>query len=1276
MKRNAYHNGRFKVPFIFLLLLTLNIRISAQTYLTPPVTLTTAPAPGSYYNNTGITLTPNFSFAATAGNSLKFYIVAADCVPQTISLSANQNYILTSIPRTKGLTSNTMLAGRMTCELMQTVQYIDGLGRPLQTIQIKGSPLKKDIVQAFAYDQYGREAMKYLPYAATTTDGSYKSDALTGALTTFYNPGNTGASQQANGIPNTSFPFAQTGFESSPLNRVIEQGAPGSAWQLGTTPDAGSSSHSVRMVYTANDQSSTFSTAITGNNGSRIAALYTAGINSNQSRSLSRAGNNATYSPNQLSVTITRNENWQPANGCFNTTEEYKDKEGHVVLKRTYNIKGTAAEELSTYYVYDDLGNLSFVLPPGANPDAQAAISQATLDNRCYQYRYDARNRLVQKKVPGKGWEYIIYNKLDQPVATQDSVQRMKSPQEWMITKYDAIGRTVLSGIYQHTGGTAGTDYHATLQAAADTTSKQWETPVNSGNGYTANTWPKSWSTTLSVNYYDTYAGIPSFPGAYDQTANPAFSKQTTGLLTASKTLVLNTTGDYLWSVPYYDNEGQVVKSFTQHYVGGGSSLSMYNYDADSTVYNFVKQPTLVQRKHYLKNTNGTAGVLTLTERNSYAYDHMGRKQRTVHQLQDGSNAAQDSVILTRSDYNEVAQLKAKGLHSKNGGTNYLQTIDYRYNPRGWLSSINNANLNSDGGLTNNDSNDKFGEELSYDGATTAAKQYGGNIATAVWKSAPIIIGGTTITPVKQTYDYGYDNLNRLRSAVSTSSTAKDNLYGENVTYDNMGNITNLGRYDRIGTTKTQIDTLTYTYNHYQVNQVDDASTYSGAFGFQDPVKVANEYTYDGNGNELKDQNKGISSITYNLLNLPQLITKTDGSTVTYVYSAAGNKLRKILVAGGLTTTTEYENGIEYDNSTNTIAFIQTEEGRARKSGSNYVYEYDLKDHLGNTRVTLTPDPNDATQQTAKLLQENDFYAFGYGIQSTQQTISPKNEYLYNHKELQEETGLYDYGARFYDPVIGRWTSVDPLAEKGRRWSPYVYGFDNSLIFVDPDGMWPDWGRIARNTNDILAGAINALASDMTGANAPMSRHSSATVYNFGRRLGHVAAIFTGGAEFQAGGTAGAAGVVAAPESGGLSLGLTAAGGAVAAHGTFTIKNAIVNIVTGNGEDKGEVTGSNDAPTERYNRKQHYGNTPKKSDRNALNAQSGDVVDHDPPLVERYYEGDPSTGEKPGYLMTPEERKQSANDRTRMKLQPQSESNSQGGKAAKYSNEQKKKYGL
>jgi RHS repeat-associated protein len=115
-----------------------------------------------------------------------------------------------------------------------------------------------------------------------------------------------------------------------------------------------------------------------------------------------------------------------------------------------------------------------------------------------------------------------------------------------------------------------------------------------------------------------------------------------------------------------------------------------------------------------------------------------------------------------------------------------------------------------------------------------------------------------------------------------------------------------------------------------------------------------------------------------------------------------------------------------------------------------YNYEYSLTDHLGNSRVNF-----DTGTGIARQVQTDDYYPFGKEI-SSGTVPSPRNEYLYNKKELQENLGLYDYGARFYDPVIARWTSVDPLAEKGRRWSPYSYGFDDPIRFVDPDGMWPD----------------------------------------------------------------------------------------------------------------------------------------------------------------------------------------------------------------------------
>ncbi|QEC79536.1 DUF6443 domain-containing protein [Mucilaginibacter ginsenosidivorax] len=987
--------------------------------------------------------------------------------------TSTQNYIRTRVPRVPIATNTRLdqLTG-VKDSVMTTIDYVDGLGRPLQTVQMQASPAGYDVILPHTYDAFGREAVTYLPYRTTNTSyGAYRSDALTtgAGVRAFYNPANgTAEGQQTSGVVLTPYPYSVTGFEASPLNTVIEQGAPGQAWQPGAAPDAASNKNTLRMVQTINDQSAFSTTNVTSSNtGSRMAALYTATVNTNGSRSLVRAGNTATYGSGQLFVSIARNENWKPTDGCFGTTEEYKDKDGHVVLKRTYNIKGSTAEMLSTYYVYDDLGNLCFVLPPGASPDANAAVSQSALGNFCYQYRYDARGRLFQKKVPGKGWEFIIYNSIDQAIATQDSVQRMKASQEWTITKYDALGRPVITGIFQN--GSSGTDNHVAVQALADAVTTLWEAPATTGStGYTGNAWPNTYTTTLTVSYYDLYTNVLGIPSLYNQQSNTLYTKRTTGLQTATKALVLNTTGDYLWSVSYYDEDGQVIRTFSQHYVGGSSALSQYNYDDVITGYNFNKQALSNLRQHYVANAAKTAPVRKLLSSEAYSYDHMGRRRTGASQLQDSTNTIQGAVRVSLASYNEIGQLTKKGLHSINGTSNFLQNVDYRYNPRGWLTNINNPTLSVDGGITNTDTNDQFGMELKYDNAATP--QYNGNIGSTTVKTTAL--SGTSYPAL--TYNYAYDKINRLTNAVSTTTTPNDNFYNENVTYDVMGNITKLNRYDKPASSRIAIDSLTYTYvSGNKIDRIDELGT---AAGFINGANQAAEYTYDGNGNQLMDLNKGLTQ-TYNMLNLPQTAVRA-GISVAYIYDAAGRKLRKLSTSGSTTTVTEYVNGIQYEYTGTypVISFIQTEEGRARKNGTVYKYEYDLKDHLGNTRLTTTWDPSDAANQLTPLnSQRNDYYAFGYTIQSLIGTLpSSPNHYLYNHKELQDETGLYDYGARFYDPVIARWAAVDPLAEKMRRWSPYNYVFDDPMRFTDPDGMGPEKVRAPKKEQQAqLLGYLN-----------------------------------------------------------------------------------------------------------------------------------------------------------------------------------------------------------
>src|SRR5690606_29671496 len=128
---------------------------------------------------------------------------------------------------------------------------------------------------------------------------------------------------------------------------------------------------------------------------------------------------------------------------------------GRVVLKRAYRDsdwnnngfidRGETERNHDTYYVYDDYGNLTYVIAPKVN--IADGVSATELSDICYQYIYDERNRLIEKKIPGKGWEYIVYNKLDQPIMTQDANQAAKTPtKEWLFTKYDAFGRVAYTG--------------------------------------------------------------------------------------------------------------------------------------------------------------------------------------------------------------------------------------------------------------------------------------------------------------------------------------------------------------------------------------------------------------------------------------------------------------------------------------------------------------------------------------------------------------------------------------------------------------------------------------------------------------------------------------------------------------------------------------------------------------------------------------------------------------------------------------------------------------
>jgi len=250
------------------------------------------------------------------------------------------------------------------------------------------------------------------------------------------------------------------------------------------------------------------------------------------------------------------------------------------------------------------------------------------------------------------------------------------------------------------------------------------------------------------------------------------------------------------------------------------------------------------------------------------------------------------------------------------------------------------------------------------------------------------------------------------------------------------------------------MDILGYTYDAgNKLVKVTDIG--NATYGFKDGANLTTEYLYDANGNLKTDANKNITAIQYNYLNLPTQVT-INGQNILYVYDATGVKLRKTVN----TTTTDYTGNFIYEN--NVLQFFNQPEGYVEISSppsgeleGAYVYQY--KDHLGNIRLSYK-DISLTSTPSLQIVEENNYYPFGLKHKGYNNLQNGRDHnFGFGNKEEQEELGLswIDITARNYDPALGRWMNVDPLAEQMRRHSPYNYAFDNPIYFIDNDGMAP-----------------------------------------------------------------------------------------------------------------------------------------------------------------------------------------------------------------------------
>jgi RHS repeat-associated protein len=932
-----------------------------------------------------------------------FFLICISLGKQCFAQTPGTNYVRTRVPQIP-VTDTVKLDTIPVQRQMVSILYSDGLGRGMQTIQQQGSPGLKDIVMPYTYDHMGRSINSFLSYAdettTTLTTGQFRDTAVQSVLD-FYTPTSPGAVK----IPTDISPYAQTVFELSPLGRVVEQGNIGSVFQPGT-------SHTIKLSYQVNSSNDDINNYIINNGTPSIISQFGSAV---------------------LTKTIV-------TDGNGHRMVLWKDLQGRQVT-RTQLDAPTAY--YSTDYIYNDLNELvNIITPAGKKQLANFSTSfQNILAQQSYNFHYDSVGRMVEKKVPDKGWEYVIYNHRNEPVLLQDSNMRVKN--QWLYLKYDAEGRMVQTGIYTNMTVTT----RKAMQYLCDTAFPTlWET-WQPGIGYTNNTFPQqsiiptaSPLVIYTTNYYDDYSFIesaakPFHPNVYNTTP----TMRTMGMPTGSSRYVLGTANQYLVTVNYYDSQNRLIQQLGDNHLG--------QVDEVDNQYNFIGELT-----GSLSKTIPLAGD-TITLKDRYVYDHLERLLSTYESLNGSAE-----VDISHNVYNEISQKVSEGLHSTNADVTFAQTQEFTYNIRSELTNINNGTLTNDG-ITQNDPNALFGESITYSETSPlgATPQYNGNISGVTWRNKIEQSGVPGVTTGGQGYAFNYDNVDRLMQ--SSYYTQTGNTFTLNTTgaltekinaYDEMGNIDTLQRRDKNG---NLLNSLTYNYPSMS-NQLQSI-TDGGA------QNISGTFTYDGNGNMTSDSRKGIT-ITYNNLNLPDTV-KQGSSKLVFTYDAKGNKLYKQLITSGvIVSQRHYVEDVELTASTSImydgkIESIAMAEGRIlNPDKSSYQYEYYLQDHLYTNRVSFRPNADG----TLNLGLVQNYYPFGgdMGDATMNYSASPQSLYKYEGKELQPELNLntFDFGARHYDPVLDRWTSIDPLAAEADELSPYNYVENAPINLIDPDGMQPN----------------------------------------------------------------------------------------------------------------------------------------------------------------------------------------------------------------------------
>lgn len=864
-----------------------------------------------------------------------------------------------------------------------SIQYYDGLGRPDQSV-VGGANTSGKYLHSFTeYDGMGRDSKVWSPMVGGSTP-EYISDSS--------------IPNQSSNTYSDNRGFSEITYDA--LDRQTFVSTPGEAWD---------------------------------NKGKSIAYR-------------GNRGNEVKY----YTVSDTTGTNYYPANSLFctessdedaHTIQVFEDLMGRRILERRLN----GSERFDTYYVYNDINQLVYVLQPKYQEDP-------TLDRYAFQYTYDSRGRIQTKKLPGCSPVQYWYDNADRIIRMQDGI--LADQAKSRVYEYDRVGRV-------------------TRQSISNGSSIEYDE---------------------LVNYYDNYVFLDTAYGSNSQTWNllaPLSRQYSHGLQTGSLQRASN--GELILSVFSYDDYGRIDKQASRG-LNGQITVSFleYNFSGDVT-----KDSTLI----YKCLANGTLEKsMEVISINKYEAPHTKLLTSSLLVIkQDVSGVMKsDTVTILQPTYDDFGHVVANNRSGTAGDMLYAYD-----NLHGWLTRIQSAGgfdqkLYRESGTAHNLFNGSIAA-MSWkmpDAFTVHRYDY-------AYDGLNRLLHGS----YSETRDIGKENISDSvptnpnldyipKLAASPGIQLQMNKYGEDITYDKNSNITSLQRYGMLNTRYFGlIDNLVVSYVGNQKRSVEDLVSasliYNGASDFVDGADDPVEYAYNGNGALTMDLNKGITNIEYDLLGNPRKITFGGNRSIEYIYAADGRRLRTIHVQPK--SIGPYPGGPKLAPSSGLVPPIGgIDYALTKKDSTDYLgklilknnhpsqylfdggyasfdadtldsWHYYVQDYMGNNRMVVNVQDNSVEQETH-------YYPYGgvIGDLSTDENLQP---YKFEGKELDRTFGLdwYDIQARQYDAIgVPGWNAVDPLAEKYYGISPYAYCADDPVNLTDKDGR--DY-RVTGDENSITISA-------------------------------------------------------------------------------------------------------------------------------------------------------------------------------------------------------------